>query len=119
MSRRNLTEKQRRQRQEFVSGTTGLTSKQPTEHITEFQQLLQRLGLIEDACHLNEECAAWCRVNRDRRYIPENVLYRLRVKSLYEEEQAPFSLIDNTLVPEPKPLEETEVPDEPSQEQAA
>jgi hypothetical protein len=116
---KRLTEKQRRQKQEWVAGTTGQTIKSEIQPVTEFEALLARLHLVESTCHLNEECAAWCRANRDRRYIPENVLYRLCVKSLYEEEQAPFSLIDNTLVPEPKPLEETEVPDEPSEEQAA
>lgn len=119
MSRRNFTDKQRKQRQEFASGTVGLTFRQEV-HTTQFEQLLGSRGVTEANCHENEECATWCRVNKDRRYIPERVLYRLRTKSLYEEEQAPFSLIDNMLVPEPKPLEETEeVGDEPQTQELA
>lgn len=102
-----LTEKQRKQRQEFVTHNVGLTFKQDV-HTTQFEQLLTRLGLTEETCHLSAECAAWCRSNRDRRYIPEIVLHRLRTKCLYEEKDAPFSLIDNMVIPDAPPLQEVE-----------
>lgn len=112
-----LTEKQKQKRQEWTTGKVGQTLRQDVQ-TTQFEQLLTRLGLTEENCHLNAECAAWCRSNRDRRYIPEIVLHRLRTKCLYEEKDAPFSLIDNMLIPDAPPLQE--VDDEQSlQEQAA
>lgn len=94
-----LTVRQKQTRQEWITGKVDLTFKQDV-HTTQFEQLLKRLGLTEESCHLNPECAMWCRANRDRRYIPEIVLHRLRTKCLYEETDAPFSLVDNMVIPD-------------------
>lgn len=112
---KRITEKQRKQSQEFVTGTVGLTFRQEV-HITQFEQLLSRLDLTESNCHENSECAAWCRSNRGRRYVPEIVLHRLRVKCLYEETIAPFSLIAGAVIPEPSPLHEMEDVNEETQQ---
>lgn len=96
-------------REEFSSGLIG--QKYRTEvKVTSFDALLKRLGLTEDNCHLNEECAAWCKAKRNAKYIPEVVLYRLKTKSLYDEESAPYSLAESgVIIPEPLPLQEVEV----------
>ena len=92
MSRRNLTEKQRKQPQEFVSGTVDLTFRQEA-HSTQFEQLLGRLGLTEASCHENEECVAWCKAHKESHFVPEPVLHRMRIRTLYSETLAPFSLV--------------------------
>jgi hypothetical protein len=107
MSRRNLTEKQRKQRQEFVSGKVDLTFRQEI-HTTQFEQLLDRLGLTEANCHENEECMTWCKAHKDSRFVPETVLHRMRIRTLYDETLAPFSLVAGTVIPEPSPLREVE-----------
>lgn len=117
MSRRNLTEKQRKQRQEFVSGTVDLTFRQeaPT---TQFEQLLDRLELTEANCHENEECVTWCKSHKDSRFVPEKVLHRMRIRTLYDETLAPFSLIAGTVISEPSPLREVEYVNEETQQAA-
>jgi hypothetical protein len=104
---KRLTEKQRKRRQEFVSGTVDLTYKQEI-HTTQFEQLLDRLGLTEANCHLHQEMVEFCRVNKDRRYIPEIVLHRLRVGTIYDEGEqlAPYSLTaSGVVIPEPLTLQ--------------
>jgi hypothetical protein len=117
MLRRNLTEKQKRHRDEFSSGFVGQKFRQAV-HATQFEQLLNRLNLSEDNCHLNAECAVWCRSNRDRHYIPEIVLHRLRTKCIYDDSVAPYSLVAGIVIPEP-PAAQQEVDDEQPLEQAA
>lgn len=100
-------EELKRQRQEWVSGTTGIAKQEV--HITQFDLLLKRLGLTEATCHLNEEVAAWCNRYKNFKFIPEMVLHRLSMDTEYDAEPSAYSVVDGTVIPEPKPLEEQEV----------
>jgi hypothetical protein len=117
MSRHRLTEKQKQQRQEFVTGTVDLTFRQEA-HTTQFEHLLDRLGLTEANCQENEECVSWCKAHKDSRFVPETVLHRMRIRTLYDETLAPFSLIAGTVIPEPSPLQEVEDVSEETQQAA-
>lgn len=112
---KRLTEKQQRQRQEFVSGTVDMAFRQEA-HTTQFEQLLERLGLTDANCH--EECVTWCKAHKDSRFVPEIVLHRMRIRTLYDETLAPFSLIAGMVIPEPSPLQEVENVNEETQQAA-
>lgn len=99
---RKTKEEIKRQRHDWVTGKVGQAVKEHST-ATQFEQLLTRLGLAESTCHLNETCAAWCRSNRNFRFIPELVLHRLKTKTLYEEHLSPYSLVAGTVIPEPMP----------------
>lgn len=101
MSRRRPNAKQLA----FVSGRLPEQMFKIETHATQFERLLARLKVSEATCHLNEQCAAWCRANKNRRFIPESVLRRLSAKTMYEEPTAPYSLISGTVIPEPELIE--------------
>lgn len=69
---------------EFVSGQVGLTLRQEV-HPTQFEQLLDRLALTETNCHENSEIVSWVKEHKDTRYIPERVLARLHVLTIYDD----------------------------------
>lgn len=82
------------------------------KHTTEFEKLLKRLGLDLATCMDNAEVIAWVKANRNTKYIPEQVMHKLRVKTRYDDNLAPYSLTaSGVVIPEPKPLVETEVCD--------
>jgi hypothetical protein len=107
--RHRLTVNQKQQRQEWVSGSTGQTTKDRTKHITQFEMLISRLGLSEANCHTNAKVAAWCNRYKSHKFIPEMVLHRLSLETAFDGEPASFSLVNGIVLPEPKPLEEQEV----------
>lgn len=105
---KSLTEKQRKQRQEFVTHTVDQQFK-IEEHITEWEQLLTRLGLTELNCTESAEVREWVTSRRNSRYIPEPILRRLGIRTMFDEGNlAPYSLTESGVVIEPAPLEELE-----------
>lgn len=106
------------QQKEWASFTVDQQFK-VEQHLTEFERELLRLGLTEDNCHENAELVAWVKSHRDTRYVPEKLLARLRVRTIYDEgNTAPFSLVEGTVIPEPSPLQEVEDANEETKQAA-
>jgi len=115
---RKSREEIKAQRNDWVSGMSGLTRKE-SEYTTEFEQLLQRLGLTEENCVGHSEVIAFCKAKCNSRYISERVLARLHVRTIYDEgDTAPFSFVEGTVIPEPLPFQEVDDEQTP-QENAA
>jgi hypothetical protein len=47
---------------------------------TQFEQLLQKLGLTETTCLDSAAVAAWCRQHKNRRFIPEAILRHFKLQ---------------------------------------
>jgi hypothetical protein len=123
MSRRNnLTEKQRKQRQEFVTHTVDRQFK-IEEHSTEFETLINKLHRTMENCHESSEVREWVVSHRNSKWIPEPILRRMGVKTIFDEGEhlAPYSLTESGVVLEPASLEEIEEVEEDAttQKQAA
>src|ERR1700730_4096861 len=104
--RKQFDETQKKRKQEWISHTIDKTFKQEAQ-ATQFDQMLDRLGLIEANCTPNAEVAAWIRTNRNTRYVPERVLRTLRCRTMFDEgDLAPYSLTESGMVIEPLPMQE-------------
>ncbi len=105
---KRLTEKQRKQRQEFVTHSVDQQFRIES-HITEWEQLLLRLGLTEANCTESFEVCEWVVAHRNSKWIPEPILRHLRLRTVFDEgDFAPYSLTKSGVVIEPAPLQEIE-----------
>lgn len=108
MSRHNLTERQRKQRQEFVTHTVDQQFR-IEEHATEWERLLQYLGLTDENCTESPEVREWAVAHRNSKWIPVPILRRLRLRTMFDEgDLAPYSLTESGVVIEPASLQEIE-----------
>jgi hypothetical protein len=63
---------------------------------TQFEQLLEKLGLDETTCLRSAAVAAWCRQHKNRRFIPEAVLRHFKLQVSHDDFGAESVLALNT-----------------------
>lgn len=100
---RKLTAAQKQQRQDWITGTVGLSTKQEAKP-TSFERLAKNIP--ESQWIQTETLCEFARQNKDRFYVPETFLNALRLKTLYSEEISAYSVVAGVVVPEPLPLQE-------------
>jgi hypothetical protein len=91
-----------KQQQAFGSGR----AIDPKVVLSRFEVLAK--GIPESEWIQNEALCAFARENADRYYVPETFLYQLKQATIYDGEPSAYSVVDGTVIPEPKPLRELE-----------
>jgi len=67
--------------------------------MTRFDRAVKRYGLS------SPELIAWVRRNKERSYVPEDVLSQLNLTTIYHtKEPQPYPLAEGTVIPEPTPV---------------
>jgi hypothetical protein len=91
-----------KQQQAFGSGRTIDPKVVPSR----FEVLAK--GIPESEWIQNEALCAFAKENKDRYYVPETFLHRLRQETMYDKEPSAYSLVDGVILPEPKQEEDDE-----------
>ena len=53
---------------------------------TQFERLLAKLGLTEENCDESNVVKAWCRTNRNRYFVPEELVKKFDLKVTHDYE---------------------------------
>src|SRR5258708_6226075 len=100
MARRKLSKAQ----QAFGSGRVIEQLVKQEVRKTEFEAMLNRLGLTEITCTESAEAIAWVSTHRNSCFIRERVLRALQCGTLYDDgDIAPYSLTECGMIIEPLP----------------
>jgi hypothetical protein len=85
----------------WVTGTVGRTHREEVKQ-PEIYRMAESLGLSSDKTTWldSEAMREWIHSNKDKKFVPEWMLRKLKEQTYYDYENSAFSIVDGTVIPE-------------------